>query len=80
MAPRFSKILFPLLEISVCEKALPRARQDDFAAPRSGWPGGQMNGPHARFVRLRRIPLRGTRLRLSFGLRPCSRCPLRGHW
>ena len=36
-----------------------------------------MNGPHAHFVRLRRIPLRGTSLRLSCGLRPGVRCPPR---
>ena len=35
----------------------------------------EMNDPHAHFVRLRRIPLRGTSLRLSCGLRPGVRCP-----
>ena len=38
-----------------------------------------MNGLHAHCVRLRRIPLRGTSLRLSCGLRPGVRCaPQRG--
>src|SRR5512137_488027 len=35
----------------------------------------EMNGPHAHCVRLRRIPLCGTSLRLSCGLRPGVRCP-----
>ena len=37
-----------------------------------------MGVPDAHFVRLRRIPLRGTSLRLSCGLRPGVRFPPRG--
>ncbi len=47
-------------------------------ARRRGLPRIQMNGPHAHCVRLRRIPLCGTSLRLSCGLRPGVRCPRGG--
>ena len=58
-------------------RPVPRVRHARHGAGRrgAGVGQGQMNGPHAHCVRLRRIPLRGTSLRLSCGLRPCVRRP-----